>query len=150
MYKIEFAKESDFDKIYALFGKNTDLLGRPFPAAIREALKLNKVLIVRGEEQDSCFGFCNFNVLKREFRITVYEIAVDEAARGHGLGRRMVEFLEEKYKRPIQAKCVKGSPAELFWERVAELINYEKGKKRELSVFLTKKYRKEIKKRSLI
>lgn len=130
---VEYAKPFDFDIIYKIYGKNTDLLGPPFPAAIREALLKNEILKV--VENDTLVGFCNFHKLKDDSQVTVYEICVDDTARGKGYGRLMINFLYEKYKTPIVAKCVKSSTAEVFWSKVGKLLRYEAGKKRELAVY---------------
>lgn len=130
---IDYAKPFDFDIIYKIYGKNTDLLGPPFPAAIREALLKNEVLKVI--DNNVLVGFCNFHKLKDDSQVTVYEICVDESARGKGYGKEMVQYLYDKFKIPIVAKCVKDSTAEAFWKKVGILKRYEKGKKRELAVY---------------
>lgn len=143
---VEYAKPFDFDAIYKIYGKNTDLLGPPFPAAIREALLKNEILKVM--ENDILVGFCNFHKLKDDSQVTVYEICVHEIARGKGYGRQMINHLYDKFKIPIVAKCVKDSTAEIFWSKVGKLLRYEAGKKRELAVYQVGEY-KNIK-RSLI
>lgn len=134
MIRIEYSKPEDFDLIYQIYGKNTDLLGRPFPAALREQINKNEMLKVIDEDNE-LIGFCNFHRLVIDNRITVYEICVTDKARGKGAGKAMINFLLETYKVPIRAKCVKDSTAELFWSKVGKLIRNEQGKKRELAVY---------------
>ena len=89
MVELKHAVAEDFDEIYALYGRNTDLLGPPFPAEIRLKIQEGEILIA--VEDGNFLGFCNYHQMG--LHTTVYEICVNELARGKGVGRQMVQFL---------------------------------------------------------
>lgn len=134
---IRYAIETDFDNIYKLSSKNSNLLGFVHPMEIREAIKNNKIII--SEENNIFQGFCLFNPLKKVTTLlTVQVICVDNNFRGNKLGTKMIEYLKEKYKRDIKATCVKDSDSEKFWSKIA--IKYEElpGKKRPICRYIIK------------
>ena len=62
MLEIKDAVEDNFDFIYKLSSKNSNLLGFVHPMEIREAIKNSKIIIAEYDNQ--VCGFCIFNPLK--------------------------------------------------------------------------------------
>lgn len=129
---IIYAEEDrDFDWIYKFHGKNSDLLGPCMPAALRESIRHNEVIIT-----DDNLGFCEFHVTKKAGHVTVYHIAVKPESRGKGIAKEFLKFIQETYNRPIKAVCISDSPSEAFWSRVANKIDEKVSRKgTKLSVY---------------
>ena len=125
---IKYATESDFDFIYKLASRNSNLLGFVHPMEIREAIKNNKIIV--SVKANKLCGFCIFNPLKKNANLlTVQVICVDPDYRGNGIGSKIIEFLKETYNRDIKATCVKDSDSEKFWSKVAKKYEELPGKK---------------------
>lgn len=134
---IRYAIETDFDNIYKLSSKNSNLLGFVHPMEIREGIKNNKIII--SEENNNFQGFCLFNPLKKlPNLLTVQVICVESNVRGKGIGHQLLYFLKDKYKRNIKATCVKDSDSEHFWSKVAEKYEELPGKKRPICRYIIK------------
>ena len=99
------------------FGKNS-LLGPAMPIFIKNDLKAGHILSFTGK-----YDFCCFNVPKTKDVVVIGDIYVDDAARGQGVSRKIINYLMETYDRDIFAKCVRGTSAEEFWSHVGEQIN---------------------------
>lgn len=95
-----------------LNGKDT-LLGPYNPSFIKPDFRAGHVMTMTGK-----YDFCCFNVPKTKDVVVIGDIYVDDAARGLGLSRRILNYLMETYDRDIFAKCVRGSSAEAFWSHV--------------------------------
>ena len=131
MIDIRYATESDFDYIYELSSKNSDLLGYVHPMEIRTSIAAEKTIvpIVDG----NIAGFCMINLpttKKAESKLTVQIICVDPEYRGKGLARKMLDFLVKTYQRHIFTTCVKGTSSDAFWSKVAVKYDEDPGKKR--------------------
>ena len=131
---IKYATESDFDFIYKLASRNSNLLGFVHPMEIRQAIKNNKIIL--SEIDNRLCGFCIFNPLKKYAQLTVQVICVDTEYRGNNIATCMVMFLKDTYKRDIKATCIKDSDSEKFWSKIA--IKYEEspGKKRPICRYI--------------
>lgn len=135
MIDIRYALETDFDYIYKLSGKNSNLLGFIHPMEIREAIK-NKKIIIACDDEKSC-GFCIFNPLKTNSNLlTVQAICVDTEYRGKGIGKNIINFLIDTYGRNIKATCVKDSDSEKFWSKIACKYEELPGKKRPICRYI--------------
>lgn len=134
MVSVRIAEASDFDNIYALYNKESDLVGPVMPLSIRERISERECVVA---EEDGIFlGVCNYHLLKREEKLTVYEIAVCREARGKGVAKTIINHLLETYKRPITAKCIKDSPSEKFWSSIGTFLRSEAGRKQVLSIYV--------------
>lgn len=74
------------------------------------------------------YDFCRFNVSKKKNLIVVYDIYIDEKARGQGIGRKLLEYLMQTYDLDLQAKCVRGTSAESFWQHMGTQIDANDGR----------------------
>ena len=127
----KYKDECDFDFVYRLHGKNSDLLGPCMPASLKESFRNNEIIIAEDN-----LGFCEFHVCKRDKHTTVYHICTTEHARGKGIARQFLEFLRDKYKLGIQAVCISNSASEKFWSKVAKKISDKVSRKgTKLSVY---------------
>ena len=128
---IIYAKPEDFDWIYPLYSKNTQYLGPPIPAAIRQSLADNNVLT-----NDERTGFCIFHIAKTKGHISVSTICVDEKSRRQHLGKQFIDFLKENYTYSIRSVCISNTSSERFWASVSEKIGTKYSRKgTELSIY---------------
>lgn len=135
MVNIRYAIENDFDYIYKLSSKNSNLLGFVHPMEIREAIKNNKIVV--STIDDNLCGFCIFNPLKKTpTLLTVQVICVDTEYRGNGIAKSIISFLKEKYGRDIKATCIKDSDSEKFWSKIARKYEELPGNKRAICRYI--------------
>lgn len=128
---ISYAKDDDFDWIYKLHGKNTNLLGAPYPAAIREDIKKERIII--NEDKNA---FCQFTPMNRNPYSTVHIICVSEEARGKHIASKFLEFIMDAYDSDIQAVCIKDSLSEKFWSSKGKKVGSKNSKSgTELSIY---------------
>lgn len=104
-----------------VMGKDS-LLGPADPRIIKPDLRKGNCITITGK-----YDFCFFNVSKRKDIITIYDIYVDEAARGQGISKKLLKYLMQKYDRDIFAKCVRGTTAEDFWRHVGVQVDANAG-----------------------
>ena len=121
---IILAQEDDFDWIYQLHGKNTKLLGAPYPAAIRQDLYKGHILTT-----DDKLGFCQFTPPKRNFYTTVHIICTKDEARGKHIASQFVEYLCKTYEMPVRAVCETDTLSEKFWSSQGAKIGEKQSKK---------------------
>ena len=133
MVNIRVATIEDFDNIYALYNKESYLVGPVMPFAIRERISLSECIVA---EEDGIFlGVCNFHMLKKSEMTTIYEIAVCSEHRRKGVATKLVNHILETYKRPITVKCIKDSPSEKFWKSVGTFLREEPSRKQSVCVY---------------
>lgn len=99
------------------YGKNS-LLGPCISAFLKPDFRANHVISVTGK-----YDFCCFNVPKTKDVVVIGDIYVDDAARGQGISKQIIQYLMDTYDRDIFAKCVRGTSAEAFWSHMGEQIN---------------------------
>ena len=133
MVTIRVATINDFDNIYSLYNKESRAVGPVMPFAIRERISLSECIVA--EDDGKFVGVCNFHLLKKQERSTVYEIAVCEEARIKGVAKALVHHVLELYKRPVTAKCIKGSTAEKFWSSIGKYVSEEESRKQKVCVY---------------
>lgn len=75
-------------------------------------------------------GFVNFRT-RRDGISAVYEIAVDRAWHGKGVGTALLETVPA----PRRLKCTVDNPANGFYARSMEMVGQEPGRKRQLNVW---------------
>ena len=105
-----------------VMGKDT-LLGPADPRSLKPDMRKHHFITISGK-----YDFCRFNVSKKKDMIVIYDIYVDERARGQGLSRKLLNYLMEKYDRDIFAKCVRGTSAEDFWRHIGKQVDANQGK----------------------
>lgn len=133
MVSIRVATLDDFDNIYSLYNKESYSVGPVMPFAIRERIGLSECIVA---EEDGVFlGVCNFHLLKKQERSTVYEIAVCKEARRKGVAKKLIEYVVNTYKRPVTAKCIKGSDSEKFWSSIGTYISEEASRKQTVCIY---------------
>lgn len=104
------------------FGKNS-LLGPYNPGFFKPDLRNNHVISITGK-----YDFCCFNVPKSKDVVVVGDIYVDDAVRGQGISKKILNYLMETYDKDIFAKCVRGTSAEAFWAHIGTQIDANLGK----------------------
>ena len=135
MLEIKYAVEDNFDFIYKLSSKNSNLLGFVHPMEIREAIKNSKIIIAEYDNQ--VCGFCIFNPLKKNPNLlTVQVICIVDEFRGKGIAKSIISFLKEKYGRDIKATCIKDSDSEKFWSKIARKYEELPGNKRAICRYI--------------
>ena len=105
-----------------VMGKDS-LLGPADPRSLKPDMRKGHFITITGK-----YDFCRFNVSKRKDMIVIYDIFVDEKARGQGLSKKLLQYLMQKYDRDIIAKCVKDTSAESFWQHVGKQLDANAGK----------------------
>jgi len=122
-------EECDFPWINALWvGENKklgkdSLLGPAIPIYIKTDLQTNRIISITGK-----YDFCCFNAPKSKDVVVIGDIYVDDAARGQGISKRIINYLMEFYDRDIFAKCVRGSSAEAFWAHLGTQLDANDGR----------------------
>ena len=135
MIEIRYAVESDFNFIYRLSAKNSNLLGFVHPIEIRKSIEDKKIIITLIDNQPG--AFCIFNPLKRlSNQLTVSVICVDDIYRGNHIATKMITFLMKTYNRNIKAICIKDSDSEKFWQRIAKKYEELPGNKRPICKYI--------------
>lgn len=139
-------------------GKDT-LLGPFNPAFTKPDIRANHIISITGK-----YDFCCFNNPKSKDYIVIGDIYVDEAARGQGISKKILNYLMETYDKDIFAKCVKGTSAEAFWSHLGEQLDANEGRgpdmyehrvgkdgkpKRDLSWYIVKNVNKKENKETL-
>ena len=99
------------------FGKDS-LLGPCISSFVKPDLRAGHVLTLTG-----IYDFCCFNVPKTKDVVVIGDIYVDDAARGMGLSKKILNYLMKTYDRDIFAKCVRDSSAEAFWSHVGYQVD---------------------------
>lgn len=127
--KCKYKNVCDFNWINALwiaenkrFGKES-LLGPALPICIKTDLKKQHIISITGK-----YDFCCFNAPRSKDVVVVGDIYVDEAARGQGISKRLIQYLMETYDRDIFAKCVRGTSAEEFWKHMGTQVDANDGR----------------------
>lgn len=133
MVSIRLATIDDFDNIYALYNKESNSVGPVMPFAIRERISLSECIVA--EEDGTFLGVCNFHLLKKVEKSTIYEIAVCKEARRKGVAKKLVDYVIDRYKRPLTAKCIKGSDAEKFWSSIGTYLAEEDSRKQKVCIY---------------
>ena len=140
----EYRNCCDYVWISEIWKKNSDLLTPLMPGWVKPDFKAGHIVTESGK-----YDFCIFNNPKKKDAITIQDICVDEAGRGQGLSRKLINGLMERYDKDIIAKCVQGSSAESFWSHLGTKISEEPSKKRTLSVYLVENKNKKMFKEDL-
>lgn len=104
------------------FGKNS-LLGPAMPIFIKTDLKKEHIISITGK-----YDFCCFNAPRSKDVVVIGDIYVDDAARGQGISKKLIQYLMETYDRDIFAKCVRGSSAEEFWKHLGIQVDANDGR----------------------
>ena len=129
------ARPDDIDAIKAIADRNKRELGFVMRSALVEAQARGELLVA--EEGGAVVGFVNYRTLTRVrpgWR-TVYEICVDEAARGQGYGTALLDAVP----RPVRLKCPVDLPSNEFYRRYG-LLNVwteQRDGKRDLNIWQT-------------
>ena len=139
---IRYAKEGDFESIYQLSKKNSDLLGFVMPIEIRQHIRRLECIV--DEDNNFIKGFVLFHLLKNNSYLSIYTICVDENNRGQHIASNMVNFIQKKYNRDIRTTCIKDSSSELFWASIAKKIDESPGKKRPICRYLIRCNRRKL------
>lgn len=103
--------------------KKDSLLGPYNPAFFKPDIRANHVISITGK-----YDFCCFNAPKTKDVVVIGDIYVDDAARGQGISKKILNYLMETYDRDIFAKCVRGSSAEEFWKHMGEQVDANDGR----------------------
>jgi ribosomal protein S18 acetylase RimI-like enzyme len=116
----------DIDHIKTVAGQYKRELGFILRPALEEAVKRGELLYHESG------AFCHWR-RRRDGVSVIYEICVPDEARGQGIGRAMIEALQQ----PIRLKCpVDNALGNGFYERLGfKLVGVEPGKKRQLNVW---------------
>lgn len=138
---IQYATIDDFEDVYSLYNNCSKLIGPAVPHAIKERIANKECLIVRNDA-GALMGACNFHVLRKEERTSIYEVAVWKEHRRLGVAKNLVYYIRDAYKRPVVAKCIKDSPSELFWSTIGVKLREEEGRKQPVSVYQVGEVRK--------
>lgn len=121
-------------------------------ATLQKAIEAQCLLVALGQtaeddpggephqEGTELVGMVHFYV-RRDQRITLYDIAVAQAYQKKGVGRLLFEALIEAAealgKKQIRLKCPCDLPANQFYERLGlKLVSIEPGKQRPLNIWI--------------
>jgi len=131
------ARAEDLDAIKVLTDANKSSLGFVLRPALADGIQRGWLLVV--EQAGQVIGFVHYRH-RRDSRTTLYEICVDEAWRGNGVGRSLVQALaaesEALGKVCIRLKAPADLPANEFYRQTGfTLVNVQEGKRRQLNVW---------------
>jgi len=135
---VRMAVTEDLERIKLLADSHKSELGFLIRGAIRKSIDNHEVYTA----DHLSFGVCGFVQYRyrRDEQTTLYNIVVDPAYRGLGLGRRLLDALVadavQHHKGYIQLKCPSELPANGFYRHCGfELVQIEEGKLRALNVW---------------
>jgi len=132
---ISLAQSKDIDAIKYIADRNKAALGFVMRPALIEAQQRSELLVAT--QDGVVVGFVNYRTLSR-IRVgwhTIYEICVDESARGQGMGRALLDAVP----RPVRLKCPVDLTANEFYKRYG-LLNVwteQPDNKRTLNIWQT-------------
>lgn len=138
-FSIRKAALDDLDAIKQLADQHREELGFVLRPALEKAITDQELLVAEAEEL--IVGFVHYHH-RQDLQTTLYHIAVREERRSQGIGRALIEALSiESSKRgrhQILLKCPKNLTANSFYANTGfSLTHAERGKKRELNVWVT-------------
>lgn len=137
------ATMNEWETIYNISKKNSNLLGPVLPPEIRQHISQASCLVCT--INNDIAGFCLYTVLKKDMtKLTINVICVDEAYRGLHIASNMVKQIQKLYNRDIKTTCIKDSPSELFWSSIAKKVEELPGKKRPICRYLIKSNRRKL------
>lgn len=135
---IRKARHDDVPAIKVLADANRHALGFVLRSALVAGVRAECVLVAEAQAV-GVVGFVHYRH-RRDDQTTMYQLCVDSAFRGNGVGRRLVCALaaqaRELGKVRIRAKSPSDSPSGAFYEAFGfVLVGREPGKKRDLNVW---------------
>jgi N-acetylglutamate synthase-like GNAT family acetyltransferase len=135
---IRRASADDLDAIKALCDAHRLELGFVMRPALIESIARGEVLVAF-QPGGRIVGLVDFHH-RRDQQTTLYHLAVNAIARGHGIGRELVEALradaKANGKQIIRLKCPVTLAANGFYARVGfTLLTTEPGKTRALNIW---------------
>ena len=135
--KIRPAQEDDLLIIKQIADDNRFALGFVVKAVLKERLQHQLLLVC--EYQKNVVGFVGFHH-RRDSWTVIHELCVKDEYRGWGIGRMLVEAVEEKARRSgqlgIRLKCPVELAANGFYARLGFIrVAMEEGKSRPLAVW---------------
>jgi GNAT superfamily N-acetyltransferase len=126
---IRYANESDLDAIKRIANQYKNELGFVNKAALRDSI--GRYTLFVAEYMGAVAGFVN-SYHRRDGWSTIYEIAVDKAHKGEGIGRALLDAVP----RPVRLKCPVDNAANGFYAAQGmTLARVEQGRKRMLNVW---------------
>lgn len=137
-HRFRFAIEADVDRVKAIAKQHEKEIGFLTTGMLRTMIRDNKCVLI--EQDASIVGFCNFN-FRRDRIAVIYEIAIDAAHQGSGLGGKLLRGFCELAKRKrcymVRLKVIEGTPANRFYDRHGfKVIGTEASKRTTLLVMV--------------
>jgi len=131
------ARPDDLDAIKSLADANKAALGFVLRPALAAGIQRGWLLVA--EQDEHVIGFVHYRH-RRDAQTTLYEICVDEARRGNGVGRALVQALLVESAALGQAfirlKAPSDLPAnEFYQEQGFMLVGTEQGRRRQLNAW---------------
>lgn len=126
---LRYGNEADIDTIKRIANQYKNELGFVNKAALRDSVARFTLFVA--EYMGAVVGFVN-SYRRKDGWNTIYEIAVDKAHRGEGIGRALLDAVP----RPVRLKCTVDNAANEFYAAQGmALVRTEQGKKRQLNVW---------------
>lgn len=131
------ATREDIPAIKRIADANKETLGFVMRGALLEAIGQGGLLVA--ESLSHIAGFARYHH-RRDQQTTVYEICVAEGYRSRGVGKGMIDSIQdesrERGKSCIQLKAMVGIAANTFYEKYGfSLVGVEAGRKRPLNIW---------------
>jgi N-acetylglutamate synthase-like GNAT family acetyltransferase len=134
---IRKAAPEDLDAIKALADGNRHELGFVRRPALAEAIDRQEVLVAHNHKELTGFAVYRH---RRDTQTTLYNVVVESAYRGQGVGRTLMDALRDEArlasKQVIRLKCPADLAANCFYKSVGyQLVGKEIGKCRPLMIW---------------
>lgn len=118
------AVPEDYDGIALVAKQAVRELGYTMPPVYRASIANEEMIVAYSDSR--VVGFIQYH-RRRDCIITIYKFAVDIEQRGKGIGRGMLEFLEQRNRDlllagSIRLKVIEGTPAVDFYKAVGFTI----------------------------
>jgi len=135
--KVRWAYEKDMDAVKRLADDNRNALGFVVRTSLEEQACRRELLIA--EQQGRVIGFVSLHH-RRDGWTTIHELCVTEGSRRRGMGRALVEAVEDDALRAnqngIRLKCPLDLPANGFYARLGfTRVAIEEGRRRPLAIW---------------
>jgi N-acetylglutamate synthase-like GNAT family acetyltransferase len=137
MAEVRWAREEDIGAVKRLADSNSAALGFVVRASLEAQMRRQELLI--SECQGKVVGFVSFHH-RRDKWTTIYELCVEKNYRRQGIGRALIEAVQEDalrfHQSGIRLKCPLNLPANSFYARIGfTRVAIEEGKRRPLAIW---------------
>lgn len=130
---IRIATENDLEFIYKLWCKNSKTLGICWRGMILNDINKENIYIINN------IGFVRINEMKRKPVVKINGICIVKEERNKGYGKLFINYIIDKFDKPIILEAVKDAENNLFYNKIGEIYGEKQSKKVNLYKYVINK-----------